>query len=127
MRSSTGGTSPRIELGFDSIPDPGTESADRSDAPQEIRFWVRDEGPGLTREQRQSIFKPFVRLHPTQADGSGLGLAIVKRIVEKLGGRVGVESEPDRGCTFWFTLPGADTVIWETSVSLSTNQTTEDS
>jgi two-component system sensor histidine kinase/response regulator len=71
-----------------------------------VRFWVRDNGRGLTSEEQERLFTPFERLHQIRAEGHGLGLSIVQRIVEKLGGQVGVESEIDRGSAFYFTLPG---------------------
>jgi signal transduction histidine kinase/DNA-binding response OmpR family regulator len=70
-----------------------------------IRFWIRDNGQGLTPEQQGRLFTPFTRLNQVRAQGHGLGLSIVKRIVEKLGGEVGVESEAGKGSTFSFTLP----------------------
>ncbi|MBK8050432.1 MAG: hybrid sensor histidine kinase/response regulator [Anaerolineales bacterium] len=72
-----------------------------------IRFWVSDNGSGLTPEQLDGIFVEFTRLSQARATGHGLGLSIVKRIIEKLGGQVGVESEPGYGSTFYFTLPAA--------------------
>ena len=72
-----------------------------------IRFWVRDNGPGLTPEEQARLFAPFERLHRGRAEGHGLGLSIVRRIVEKLGGQAGVESEPGQGSLFFFTLPAA--------------------
>jgi signal transduction histidine kinase len=72
-----------------------------------VRFWMRDNGPGLTPEEQGRLFTPFKRLDQVRFRGHGLGLSIVRRIVEKLGGQVGVESEVDRGCVFSFTLPGA--------------------
>jgi signal transduction histidine kinase len=69
------------------------------------RFWVRDNGCGLTEEEQACLFMPFTRLDHVQADGHGLGLSIVRRIVEKLGGDVGVESAVGEGSTFSFTLP----------------------
>ncbi len=74
-----------------------------------IRFWVRDNGPGLTPEEQAQVFAPFTRFHQTKADGHGLGLSIVQRIVERLGGSVGVECPGigGTGSTFWFTLPAA--------------------
>jgi len=90
------GTPPGIELGFDRVNAGGV-----------IRFWVRDNGSGLTAEQCAQLFTPFERLHNVRAEGHGLGLSIVRRILEKLGGEVGVESTPGEGSTFYFTLPAA--------------------
>jgi PAS domain S-box-containing protein len=71
------------------------------------RFWVRDNGRGLTPEEQARLFTPFERLSQANIGGHGLGLSIVKRIVEKLGGTVGVESEAGQGSTFFFTLPAS--------------------
>jgi PAS domain S-box-containing protein len=73
----------------------------------EVRFWVRDNGPGLEPEDQARLFVPFTRLNQARVEGQGLGLSIVRRIADKLGGRVGVESAPGQGSTFWFTLPAA--------------------
>jgi signal transduction histidine kinase len=89
-----GGRPPRVELGAAAQAD-GT-----------VRFWVRDNGPGITPEDQARLFIPFTRLDQIRAKGQGLGLSIVRRIVEKLGGQVGVESEAGRGSLFTFTLPG---------------------
>lgn len=72
-----------------------------------IRFWVEDNGPGLTPEEREGLFIPFTRLKQVAVEGHGLGLSIVHRIVDKLGGEVGVEPKQgsDHGSTFYFTLP----------------------
>ncbi|MCS7178083.1 MAG: ATP-binding protein [Anaerolineae bacterium] len=91
-----GGQPPRVELGADYPPD----------SPGMVRFWVQDNGPGLTPEEQGLLFTPFTRL-TSKGEGHGLGLSIVKRIVEKLGGEVSVESEPGRGSRFAFTLPTA--------------------
>jgi len=74
-----------------------------------VRFWVHDNGSGLTPEERRQMFIPFTRLNQARATGHGLGLSIVQRIVEKLGGQVGVESSgaPGQGSVFYFTLPSA--------------------
>jgi signal transduction histidine kinase len=73
-----------------------------------IRFWIRDNGPGLTPEEQTQVFDRFTRLEETRAKGHGLGLSIVQHIVEKLGGEVGVESEAGQGSVFSFTLPAAN-------------------
>ncbi len=99
-----GGHPPRVVLG-------AVEQGDGM-----VRFWVRDNGEGLTPEEQAHLFTPFKRIHQVRAQGHGLGLSIVRRIVRKLGGQVGVESPvpaalregPDddgQGCLFYFTLP----------------------
>jgi PAS domain S-box-containing protein len=98
-----GGAPPLVEVGFDIA----REAVDKFPKFQ-VRFWVRDNGAGLTSEEQGRLFTPFTRLDQARAKGHGLGLSIVRRIVEKLGGRVGVESEVGWGSTFWFTLPGTD-------------------
>lgn len=90
-----GGQPPCIEIGAN----PPVEGM--------ARFWVRDNGPGLTPEQIAQLFTPFTRLHQVSAAGHGLGLSIVQRIAEKLGGTAGVESQPGQGSLFFFTLPAA--------------------
>ncbi len=103
---------PRVEVGYtlpDSASSTATSDASPADSPSFITFWVRDNGPGLTCEEQTRVFTPFTRFHQEKAEGHGLGLSIVQRIVQKLGGQVGVESTglPGEGCSFWFTLPCA--------------------
>jgi PAS domain S-box-containing protein len=73
-----------------------------------VRFWVRDNGAGLTLAEQARLFSQFTRLAEARAEGHGLGLSIVRRIVEKLGGTVGVQSAVGAGSTFSFTLPAAE-------------------
>ncbi|HSH04487.1 MAG TPA: ATP-binding protein [Anaerolineae bacterium] len=89
-----GGRPPRIELG-----------ANKTDDGM-IRFWVRDNGGGISLEDQVKLFVPFNRFsQATKIEGQGLGLSIVRRIVEKIDGKVGVESLLGKGSEFWFTLP----------------------
>jgi CheY-like chemotaxis protein len=70
------------------------------------RITVRDEGSGLSPENAESIFEPFTRPHGSAVPGTGFGLAICRRIVELYGGRIWAESQPGKGASFHFTLPG---------------------
>ena len=72
-----------------------------------VRFWLKDNGAGISDDVVNTLFAEFTRLEQTRAQGHGLGLSIVKRIVEKLDGGVGVESQIGEGSTFYFTLPPA--------------------
>ncbi len=113
-----GGRPPRVQLGFDfvmeetatTVQDPLATTITFSPlarSPTKVRFWVRDNGQGIPPEEQARLFAPFQRLRQVRVEGYGLGLSIVRRIVERLGGEVGVESEPGRGSRFYFTLPAA--------------------
>jgi signal transduction histidine kinase len=71
-----------------------------------VRVAVRDNGPGLTPEQKQRIFEPFFT---TKTKGTGLGMAIARRIIEVHGGQIAVESSPGQGATLIVTLPRENT------------------
>lgn len=73
-----------------------------------VRLWVEDNGIGIPREAQQKIFEIFQRLNSTtEYEGSGIGLSLVRKAVERMGGAVGVESDPGRGSRFWIELPAA--------------------
>jgi signal transduction histidine kinase len=90
-----GGQPPRVELGA------------KKQADGTVRFWVSDNGPGIPPEDQARLFTPFTQLHQVRAEGHGLGLSIVQRVMDKLDGQVGVESQVGEGSTFFFVLPGA--------------------
>lgn len=86
---------PRIEI-----------SAERQGSEYIVR--VTDNGPGIEPQYADLIFQPFKRLHGPEYPGSGIGLATCNKIVSNYGGRIGVDSVPGKGSSFWFTLPAGD-------------------
>jgi signal transduction histidine kinase len=88
-----GGRPPFLELGASTL----SESV--------IRFWVRDNGPGIPPDIHARLFTAFDQVSYYNTPEHGLGLSIASRIVEKLGGQVGIESEIGAGSLFFFTLP----------------------
>ena len=69
-----------------------------------LRFYVADTGTGIDKEKQARIFERFVKLN-SFVQGTGLGLSICRSIIERLGGTIGVDSEPGKGSTFWCTVP----------------------
>jgi signal transduction histidine kinase len=94
--------------GFDKGPDQGSDpgSGQRRDLPF-VRLWFADNGIGIPPDAHDRIFKMFQRLDKSY-DGTGVGLTVVRKAVEKMGGRVGLESEPGGGSRFWLELQAAN-------------------
>ncbi len=94
-----GGTPPRLRLGGEEL------------ASGYVRFWIRDNGAGLSADEQAKLFQAFSRVHSQSIKGHGLGLSIVGRIIKRLGGKVGVQSKPGHGSLFYFTLPSIETAV----------------
>ena len=105
-----GGTPPLIEIGVD--------TGKSENVPKGmLRYWVRDNGPGISTDNQKLLFKKFERLDQVKTEGHGLGLSIVRRIIEKLGGEVGLDGEHGKGSLFYFTLPFVSNTLPENSNS----------
>jgi signal transduction histidine kinase len=72
-----------------------------------VKLEVKDTGPGISKEEQQKLFRKFYRVESNvgKTTGTGLGLYISKMLIEKFGGKIGVESDTGKGCNFWFELP----------------------
>ncbi|MBE9178799.1 CHASE3 domain-containing protein [Oculatella sp. LEGE 06141] len=77
--------------------------------PDSVRLWIADNGIGIAPEHQDRVFRVFERLHGVEIyPGTGIGLAIVRKGIERMNGRVGVESAPGQGSRFWLELPAAE-------------------
>jgi PAS domain S-box-containing protein len=95
VKFTTPGTKPRVRI--------YAENRDKL-----VRIWIEDNGIGIPENAQQRLFGMFERL-THEHEGTGIGLAIVRKVVERLGGKVGVESQPNKGCRFWLELRPAGT------------------
>lgn len=88
----------------------GSVRVKQEPAGEQIRINVTDTGEGIAAAERSKLFQPFERLgaERTKIPGTGLGLALCKKMVELMGGSIGVESTPGEGSTFWVQFPRFD-------------------
>lgn len=91
IKYSSSKSPPKIELGW-------------SKEKKEIRFWVKDNGIGISSDNINKVFKPFTRVSGDKR-GTGIGLSIVKTIIERHGGKIWVDSQMNKGSTFYLTIP----------------------
>ena len=89
------------------VPPSSAPLAPRPSTLPSVRLWFADNGVGIPKDAQERIFKMFQRLDKSY-DGTGVGLTVVRKAVEKMGGKVGLESEPGRGSRFWLELKAAN-------------------
>lgn len=97
------GIKPLIRIWSEELP--AAVDAERSSR-KFVRLWVEDNGIGIPKEAQARVFRMFERA-TTEHEGTGVGLAIVRKVAQRMGGDVGVESEPGNGCRFWVILQSA--------------------
>jgi PAS domain S-box-containing protein len=100
-----------VENAIKYSPNGGRVEVGAAPAGKMIRFFVRDEGLGIPADERKRVFEKFYRLDPDMTGGiggTGLGLYICNELVQRMGGRIWVESEGEVGSTFLFEIPNSD-------------------
>ena len=71
-----------------------------------VQIWVEDKGIGMSKEMLPRVFDMFSRASKSY-EGTGIGLALVRKVTQRMGGKVGVDSQPGKGSRFWIDLPAA--------------------
>lgn len=77
------------------------------DCGEEVRLWLADNGIGIPEREQERVFRVFERLNGTRYPGTGIGLSIVRKGIERMGGQMGLQSQPGQGSRFWIQLPKA--------------------
>ena len=104
MKIVAPGVRPRVRVLAVPVPGPTSPTPQAYPTPEpQVRIWVEDNGIGIPKRAQERIFKLFQRLDP-KYEGDGVGLPIVRKAVERMGGTVGLESEPGQGSRFWLEL-----------------------
>jgi len=99
------GVKPKVKIWSE----PRADNSNRA-TPAIVRIWIEDNGIGIPEKDRERVFRMFDRLHPAEEfEGTGIGLTIARKAAERMGGKIGFESEVDRGTRFWIELQLADT------------------
>lgn len=93
--------------GFTPVPPASAPGSSSPDASRRVRIWVEDNGVGISEVLLPRIFNMFMR-GTSGKPGTGIGLALVRKVVDRMGGLVGVQSVPDQGARFWIELACAD-------------------
>jgi signal transduction histidine kinase len=76
-----------------------------------VRIWIEDQGIGIPEPMMPRVFDMFARGHnANKYEGSGIGLALVRKVMDRMDGKVGVESEQGNGSRFWLDLKPADSI-----------------
>ncbi len=99
------GKRPHVRVWSESARPTDTDLLRKNEPSRWVRIWVEDNGVGISARDQQRIFRIFERVYPANKyEGTGIGLAIVQKAVERMGGRVGVQSVPGQGSKFWIEL-----------------------
>lgn len=103
------GVPPQIRIWAEARP--SSRTRDSPQGKHYVRIWIQDNGIGIAPRHQKRIFRPFERLHGVESyPGTGIGLSIVKRAIERMGGRVGIESAESQGSRFWVELQAAEKI-----------------